>query len=105
MTFQEEIAEVQARIAAARAERDDGQAAALQRNYFDACYRLERLEGELEGLRQQGLRTFASHNVMADFGIVLRDGGYHVGPRRYWRLADALSDARRRRRARLRRAA
>lgn len=105
MTFQEEIAEVQARIAATRAERDDGQAAALQRNYFDACYRLERLEGELEGLRQQGLRTFASHNVMADFGIVLRDGGYHVGPRRYWRLADALSDARRRRRALLRRAA
>jgi hypothetical protein len=105
MTFQEEIAGVQARIAAARAERDDGQAAALQRNYFDACYRLERLERELEGLRQQGLRTFASHNVMADFGIVLRDGGYHVGPRRYWRLADALSDARRRRRARLLRAA
>jgi hypothetical protein len=105
VTFQEEIVELQARIAAARAERDDGQAAALQRNYFDACYRLERLEGELEGLRQQGLRTFASHNVMADFGIVLRDGGYHVGPRRYWRLADALSDARRRRRALLRRAA
>ena len=105
MTLQEEIAELQTRIAAARAERDDGQAAALRQNYFDACSRLERLELELDGLRQQGLRTFASHNVMADFGIVSRDGGYHVGPRRYWRLADALSDARRQRRARLRRAA
>jgi len=60
MTLQEEIAELQARIAAARAERDDGQAAALRQNYFDACARLERLEQELEGLRQQGLRAFAS---------------------------------------------
>ena len=59
MTFQEEIAEVQARIAAARAERDDGQAAGLQQTYFDACSRLERLERELQGLRQQGLRAFA----------------------------------------------
>jgi hypothetical protein len=104
MTFQEEIAELQARIAAARAERDDSQAAALQQNYFDACCRLERFERELEGLRQQGLRAFASHDVMADFGIVSRDGGYHVGPRRHLSLADALSDARRRR-ARLLRAA
>jgi len=60
MTLQEEIVELQARIAAARAARDDGQAAALQQSYFDACSQLERLERELEGLRQQGLRTFAS---------------------------------------------
>jgi len=105
MTFQEEIAELQTRIAAARAERDDGQAAALQQNYFDACSRLDRLERELEKLRQQGLRAFASHDAMTDFGIVFRDGGYHVGARRYWRLADAVNDARRRRRAQLRRAA
>ena len=70
MTFQEKIAELQARI-----ERELG-----------------------------GLRAFASHDAMADFGIVLRDGGYYVGARRYSRLADALSDARRRR-ARLLRAA
>jgi hypothetical protein len=105
MTFQEEIAELQARIVAARAERDDSQAAALQQNYFDACCQLERLERELEGLRQQGLRAFASHDAIADFGIVLRDGGYHVGPQRHLCLADALTDARRQRRARLRRAA
>ena len=59
MTFQEEIAELQTRVAAARAERDDSQAAALQQSYFDACGRLERLERELAGLRQQGLRAFA----------------------------------------------
>jgi hypothetical protein len=58
MTFQEEIAELQARIAAARTGRDDAQAAGLQRSYFDASCELERLEGQLEGLRQQGLRAF-----------------------------------------------
>ena len=104
MTFQEEIAVLQAGIAAARAERDDARATGVQRNYFDACCRLERLERELEGVRQQGLHAFASHDAMADFGVVFRDGGYHVGPRRYGRLADAVCDARRRR-ARLRRAA
>jgi hypothetical protein len=59
MTFAEEIAELQARIAAARAERDDARSAGLQQAYFDACRRLERLEPQLEGLRQQGLRAFA----------------------------------------------
>jgi hypothetical protein len=58
MTFQEEFAELQTRIAAARAGRDDAQAAGLQRSYFDACCLLERLARELEALRQQGLRTF-----------------------------------------------
>jgi hypothetical protein len=66
MTFQEEIAELQARIAAARDERDDGRAAALQQSYLDACCRLDRLEQELEGLRQQGLRAFASHDALSD---------------------------------------
>jgi hypothetical protein len=60
MTFLEEIAELQTRIAAARAGRDAARAAGLQRSYFDACCGLERLESELEGLRQQGLRAFAS---------------------------------------------
>jgi hypothetical protein len=69
MTFQEDIAELQARIAAARAERDAGQAAGQPQKYFDACCALERLERELEGLRQQGLRAFASHDAIADLGI------------------------------------
>ena len=69
MTFQEEIAEVQARIAGARAERDAGQAAGQPQKYFDACCALERLERELEGLRQQGLRAFASRHAIADLGI------------------------------------
>ena len=69
MTFQDEIAEVQARIAGARAERDAGQAAGQPHKYFDACRALERLERELEGLRQQGLRAFASRHAIADLGI------------------------------------
>lgn len=69
MTFQEEIAEVQARIAGARAERDAGQAAGQPQKYFGACCALERLERELEGLRQQGLRAFASRDAIADLGI------------------------------------
>jgi hypothetical protein len=104
MTLQEEIAELQARIAAARAERDDRQASGRHQPYFDASRRLEALERELEGLRQQGLRSFASRDAMADLGIEHRDGAYYVGMRRYWRLADAVSDARRHR-ARQRRAA
>ena len=69
MTFQEEIAEVQARIAGARAERDAGQAAGQPQKYFHACRALERLERELEGLRQQGLRAFASRHAITDLGI------------------------------------
>ena len=59
MTFQQEIAELQARIAAARAERDAAQASGMQKNYVDGCGRLEALERELEHLRQHGLRAFA----------------------------------------------
>jgi hypothetical protein len=95
MTFQEEIAELRSRIAAARAERDAGQATGMLENYFDACRRLEALERQLEGLRQQGLRAFAGQDAMADLGIEFRDGAYHVGRRRHLRLADAVSDAQR----------
>lgn len=94
MTFQEEIAELQARIGAARAERDAGQAAGVQQNYFEACHRVEALEGELEGLRQQGLRAFATQKVMTELGIALRDGTYQIRGRRFARLADAVSWAR-----------
>ena len=59
MTFQDEIAVLQARLAAARAERDAGQASGMLQHYLDACGRLEALERELGQLRQHGLRAFA----------------------------------------------
>ena len=103
MTFQEELAELRLRLAAARAERDAAQATGTQQNYFEACCRLETLERELEGLRQQGLRAFAGHDAMAEFEIAFRDGAYHVDGFRCLRLADAVTHAqslRRRRRTR-----
>lgn len=59
MTLQQEIAVLQARIAAERAARDAGQASGVPQHYVDACGRLEALERELEQLRQHGLRAFA----------------------------------------------
>ena len=56
MTLQDEIAELRARIAAARAERDSAQGSGAQTRYLDALHRLEGLERELEALRQQGVR-------------------------------------------------
>jgi hypothetical protein len=97
MTLQEEIAALQARIADARAELDAGQATGVPEKYYDATFRLEALERELEGLRQQGLRAFASRDVMDELGITLRDGAYCVGAATYSRLEDAVTYARLRR--------
>jgi len=97
MTLQEEIDALQARIAQARAELDAGQASGMPEKFYDATFRLEALERELEGLRQQGLRAFASHDAMSELGITRRDGVYCVGTATYARLEDAVTYARLRR--------
>lgn len=59
MTFQDEIAQVRTRIAAALAERDSAQGAGARSRYLDAVYRLGGLERDLEALRQEGQRALA----------------------------------------------
>jgi hypothetical protein len=57
MTFKEEIAEVQGRIARAQSERDAWRAAGRQERYLEAYSRIAALDVQLEQLRQQGLRA------------------------------------------------
>jgi hypothetical protein len=59
MTFQDEIALLRTRIAAARAERDSAQGSGAQNRYLDAVHRLDGLERDLEALRQEGERALA----------------------------------------------
>lgn len=59
MTFQEEIAALQARIAKAESDRDTWRISGVQENYLEAYSRVEALELQLERLRQEGLRSFA----------------------------------------------
>jgi hypothetical protein len=94
VAFQEEVAQLQARLADARAERDTAQASGQQEKYLHACFRLQALERQLEDLGQDGRRASASEDVMAELGITLRDGAYCVGASSYARLEDAVAYAR-----------
>jgi len=55
MTFQDEIAAMQSRIARVRSERDTWRASGRQEKYLEAYCRVEALELELDRLRQRGL--------------------------------------------------
>lgn len=59
MTFQEEIAAVQLRIAKAKSDRDTWRISGMQDNYLEAHSLVDALELQLERLRQEGLRAFA----------------------------------------------
>lgn len=118
MTFHEEVAALKARIAAGHAERDGWRACGMQEKYLEAYSRVEALELQLEGLRQEGLRTTArseppvqrdhpvpaaqgahatealQRELMAEFAISFRADAYHLGPYRYTMLDDAVKYAR-----------
>jgi hypothetical protein len=122
MTFQEEVAALRARIAAAHAERDGWRASGMQEKYLDARSRLETLELQLEGLRQEGVRATPrtdesvqrdvderrtasgdertqgrdalQREVMAELAITFDGDAYHLGSCRYTRLDDAVNYAR-----------
>lgn len=104
MTLQEEIAELQARIAKAESERDTWRTSGMQDKYLEAYSLVEALALQLERLRQEGLRAFArarepasdesQRELMAAWAITFRDGVYHLGTHRYDRLSDAVSYAR-----------
>jgi hypothetical protein len=55
MTFQQEVAALQARIAKAESERDTWRTSGMQENYLAAYSRVDALELQLERLRQEGL--------------------------------------------------
>ncbi|TAK84763.1 MAG: hypothetical protein EPO20_13035 [Betaproteobacteria bacterium] len=55
MTFREEVADLQARIAKAESERDTWRTSGMQENYLAAYSRVDALELQLERLRQEGL--------------------------------------------------
>lgn len=114
MTLQREIAALQARIAAAHAERDGWRATGMQEKYLEAYSTVEALEVQLEALRQEGLRATARNerpvereltevsneapdarrNVMAELAITFHDGSYRLGAHRYSELDDAVNYAR-----------
>lgn len=114
MTLRQDIADLRARIAKAQSERDTWRTSGMQEKYLEAYSLVEALELQLERLRQEGLRSFATNDaprpmpqaraveqpdaaqrrLMAALGITLRDGVYHLGPYRYDRLADAVNYAR-----------
>lgn len=124
MTFQQEVAALGVRIAAAQAERDGWRASGMQEKYLEAYSTVEALELQLEGVRQEGLRITVrgEHSVqrlsrpaakpalprprepqglepsqrelMAELAITLHDDGYHLGPYRYTILDDAVNYAR-----------
>jgi hypothetical protein len=52
MTFQEDIAEMQIRIAKAESERDSWRVSGMQEKYLEAYSMVEALELQLEQLRQ-----------------------------------------------------
>ncbi|OGA69945.1 MAG: hypothetical protein A3G81_13950 [Betaproteobacteria bacterium RIFCSPLOWO2_12_FULL_65_14] len=65
MTFQEEVAALQARIAKAESERDTWRTSGIQENYLAAYSRVDALELQLERLRQEGLRSSARNREPA----------------------------------------
>lgn len=122
MTFQQEIAAMQARIAKAESERDTWRSSGMQEKYLEAYSLVEALELELERLRQEGLRTFASNRapvcalltpqppsasadniapdapgererLMAEYSIAYNGRQYQYGGYRYDYLADAVNYA------------
>lgn len=119
MTFQEEIAALQARIAKAESDRDTWRTSGMQENYLAAYSRVDALELQLERLRQEGLRSIARARepasvcallasaasaiadapgerarVMAEFSISYNGRHYQYDRYRYDHLADAVAYAR-----------
>lgn len=122
MTFYEEIAAVQARLAKAHAERDTWRASGLQEKYLEAYSRVQALELQLERLREEGLRATRRNQgrlltpapaepapasveapapaapadrerLMAEHSISFDGRRYHYARYRYDNLADALAYA------------
>ena len=60
MSFDPDIANMQARVIRARAARDAGQASGSAAKYVSASSDLRRLEAELDRLREQRIRSTAS---------------------------------------------
>ena len=101
MTLREEIAAIQARIAAAHAERDTWRASGLQEKYLEAYSRVDALELELDRLRQEGLRASErSDSVVENLAELAQssiayDGRQYVyDGYRYDRLTDAIDYSR-----------
>ena len=114
MTFYEEIAAVQARLAKAHIERDTWRTSGMQEKYLESYSMVEALEVRLERLRQEGLRASARSDAryavanppdapgererqMAEFAITYNGRQYQYDRYRYDRLADALDYAQLRR--------
>ena len=114
VTFYEEIAAVQDRLARAHTERDAWRASGMQEKYLESYSMVEALELQLERLRQEGLRASARNDArfavadppgapegrerqMAEFSITYNGRQYQYDRYRYDRLADAVDYARLRR--------
>lgn len=123
MTFKEEIAAAQARVAKAYAERDAWRASGMQEKYLEAYSRVQALEIQLERLQQEAQRASARNygrlltpapaqpppaseagtapdapgereRLMAELSISYDGSRYHYDGYRYDHLADAVSYAR-----------
>lgn len=104
MTLQEEVVALRARIAAAHAERDGWRATGMQEKYLEAYSRVEALELQLEGLRQEGLRATAhsehrtvpgdQDRVMSELSIHYDGPQYHYDRYRGTQLQQTVEPAR-----------
>jgi hypothetical protein len=122
MTFKDEVAELQVRIAKAESERDTWRTSGMQENYLAAYSRVDALERQLERLRQEGLRARSRApaevcallrseprasaaaavaeaageraRLMAELFIAYDGRQYQYGSHRYDRLEDAIDYAR-----------
>ena len=72
MTFHDEIAALQARIAKAHIERDTWRATGQQDKYLESHSMIEALELRLQALRQEGLRQQAARDFASDDARVAR---------------------------------
>lgn len=111
MTFYEEIAELQSRIARAHVERDTWRSSGMQEKYLESHSMVDALEVQLDRLRQQGLRVSARNDaryagagapdaalererLMAELSITYNGRQYQYDRYRYDRLDDAVAYAR-----------
>jgi hypothetical protein len=113
MTYHEDVSALRARIAAAEVERDGWRASGMQENYLEAYSRVEALELQLEGLRQEGSRNTArsehpvqreleehrsvpgdEDRLMSELSIRYDGRQYHYDRYGYDQLQDAIDHAR-----------
>jgi hypothetical protein len=119
MSFDQEIADVRARLAKATLDRNQWRVAGRQEKYLESYFLVDALELQLDKLRLRRIESTArsasslpvhvpapsparfveapddaQRRQMAELGVTFLEGEYRFGPYRYDRFADAMRYAR-----------